>query len=53
MNTKKVNSKYKRLNPTCIKDNIESISYVYDTSLKVHRETNGFNIATKFKRNFK
>ena len=26
---------------------------VYDTSLKVHRETNGFNLATKFKRNFK
>lgn len=39
--------------PTCIKDNNINLSNVFDTSMKLKKENDGFKRATKLKRNFK
>lgn len=46
-------TKISNINPSSIKDVNNNLNSLFDTSLKIKKECNGFNIATKFKRNFK
>ena len=51
---KRINTKLSNLTPSNMKENNINIVNIYDTSLKSKKEhINGFEIATKLKRNFK
>lgn len=51
---RKRNNKFSDANPSCIKDNNMNLVNIFDTGFKVKKNNiDGFNIATKLKRNFK
>ena len=51
---KRINTKLSNLTPSNMKENNMNIVNIFDTSLKSKKERiNGFEIATKLKRNFK
>lgn len=51
---RKRNNKFSDVNPSCIKDNNINCVNIFDTSFKSKtKDIDGFDIATKLKRNFK